>query len=80
MGPFDQSEEGRAGTTMKLPLPDSVDAVVDMLAAGRYVADRSLATALFLALKLERPLFLEARPGSARPRSARCCRKRWGGI
>ncbi len=63
MGPFDQSEEGRATTTMKLPLPDSVDSVVEMLAAGRYVADRSLATALFLSLKLERPLFLEGEAG-----------------
>ena len=48
---------------MNPPLPDSVDAVVDMLAEGRYVADRSLATALFLALKLERPLFLEGEAG-----------------
>ena len=48
---------------MKSSLPESVDAVVQMLAEGRYVADRSLATALFLALKLERPLFLEGEAG-----------------
>jgi MoxR-like ATPase len=33
------------------------------LKAGDYVADRSLATALFLALKLRRPLFLEGEAG-----------------
>ena len=36
---------------MTQTLPASVDAVVDMLRDGRYVADRSLATALFLSLK-----------------------------
>ena len=44
-------------------LPAGVDDVVDLLARGRYVADRSLATALFLALKLSRPLFLEGEAG-----------------
>ena len=34
-----------------------------MLASGRYMADRSLATAAFLALKLNRPLFLEGEAG-----------------
>ncbi len=46
-----------------IPLPDSVDATERLLAAGAYVADRSLATALFLALKLGRPLFLEGEAG-----------------
>ena len=46
------------------PLPvDSVDSVLALLAGGNYVADRSLATALYLALKLERPLFLEGEAG-----------------
>jgi MoxR-like ATPase len=44
-------------------LPSSVDAVVDMLRDGNYVADRSLSTALYLALKLGRPLFLEGEAG-----------------
>lgn len=44
-------------------IPSSVDAVVDMLRGGNYVADRSLSTALFLALKLGRPLFLEGEAG-----------------
>ena len=46
-----------------LMLPDSVDAVMALLAAENYVCDRRLATALFLALKLRRPLFLEGEPG-----------------
>ena len=33
------------------------------LAAQRYVCDHALATALFLALKLRRPLFLEGEAG-----------------
>ncbi len=42
---------------------ESVDAVMELLSKGNYVADRSLATALFLALRLGRPLFLEGEAG-----------------
>src|SRR5450432_1119563 len=49
--------------TKALRLPDSVDAVIALLATGNYVCDRRLATALFLSLKLGRPLFLEGEPG-----------------
>ena len=48
---------------MNASLPASVDDVVALLAEGRYVADRSLATALYLSLKLSRPLFLEGEAG-----------------
>src|ERR1700752_2292876 len=44
-------------------LPKSIDETLALLAAGGYVAERSLATALFLALKMERPLFLEGEAG-----------------
>src|ERR1700750_3299825 len=44
-------------------LPASIEATLELLTAGHYVADRSLATALFLALKLGRPLFLEGEAG-----------------
>jgi MoxR-like ATPase len=44
-------------------LPASVDATIDLLRAGDYVAERSLATALYLALKLGRPLLLEGEAG-----------------
>ncbi|MEQ8586248.1 MAG: MoxR family ATPase [Thalassobaculaceae bacterium] len=48
---------------MALEQPKSVDATLELLGAGRYVADRSLATALHLALSLGRPLFLEGEAG-----------------
>jgi len=44
-------------------LPESADATLALLTGGNYVADRSLATVLFLALKLHRPLFLEGEAG-----------------
>lgn len=43
--------------------PADVDGVLNLLQRGNYVADRSLATVLFLALKLGRPLFLEGEAG-----------------
>jgi MoxR-like ATPase len=46
-----------------MALPVSVDETLNLLAAGKYVADRSLATALHLALRLHRPLFLEGEAG-----------------
>ena len=46
-----------------LQLPQSIDETAALLARGDYVAERSLATALFLALKMERPLFLEGEAG-----------------
>ncbi|SDG39667.1 MULTISPECIES: AAA family ATPase [Thalassobaculum] len=48
---------------MALEQPKSVDATLELLGAGKYVADRSLATALHLALSLGRPLFLEGEAG-----------------
>jgi MoxR-like ATPase len=42
---------------------ESIEQVVAELARGHYVADRSLATVLFLAHKLEKPIFLEGEPG-----------------
>src|ERR1700742_1233026 len=44
-------------------LPGDIDAALALLGEGDYVADRSLATAVFLALKLGRPLFLEGEAG-----------------
>ncbi|WP_376789670.1 AAA family ATPase [Thermoflexus sp.] len=43
--------------------PRSIDEVLEALKAHRYIADRGLATAIFLALRLGRPLFLEGEPG-----------------
>jgi MoxR-like ATPase len=50
-------------TPMPHPLPKSIDETQALLAAGEYVADRSLATSLFLALAMRRPLFLEGEAG-----------------
>ncbi|MEQ8829646.1 MAG: MoxR family ATPase [Alphaproteobacteria bacterium] len=52
-------------------LPDSVDDTLSLLATGSYVADRSLATALFLSLKLNRPLFLEGEAGTGKTEIAK---------
>ena len=44
-------------------LPVSIDAVAELLKSQGYVADRALATVVFLALKMGRPLFLEGEAG-----------------
>lgn len=48
---------------MPLPVPDSVESTLSLLTAQGYVGDRALATVLFLALRLGRPLFLEGEAG-----------------
>jgi MoxR-like ATPase len=49
-------------TTAKSP-PASIDDTLALLAAADYLADRSLATVLFLALRMGRPIFLEGEAG-----------------
>ena len=44
-------------------LPKSIDDTLELLARADYVAERSLATAVFLSLKMGRPLFLEGEAG-----------------
>ena len=48
---------------MAQPVPKSIDETQALLAGGDYVADRSLATSLFLSLAMQRPLFLEGEAG-----------------
>ena len=48
---------------MTHPLPGSIDETAGLLARADYVADRGLATAVFLALRMGRPLFLEGEAG-----------------
>src|SRR5882724_4641109 len=50
-------------TQPQKPLPGSIDATLDLLGSADYLADRSLATVLFLALRMSRPLFLEGEAG-----------------
>ena len=45
------------------PIPASIDATLALLASASYIGERSLATVLFLALRLGRPLFLEGEAG-----------------
>jgi len=42
---------------------ESIEQVVKDLEAARYIADRDLATVLYLANRLEKPIFLEGEPG-----------------
>lgn len=42
---------------------ESIERVVEELATAHYIADRALATVLFLAHRLEKPVFLEGEPG-----------------
>jgi MoxR-like ATPase len=48
---------------MPAPLPASIDDAQELLASGDYVADRSLATSVYLSLAMQRPLFLEGEAG-----------------
>jgi MoxR-like ATPase len=45
------------------PLPASIETTLALLGENNYVADRSLATVVFLALRMGRPLFLEGEAG-----------------
>src|SRR5271166_481398 len=57
---------------MSVPaLPSSVDGVVALLEQHDYFADRRLATSVFLALKLRRPLFLEGEAGTGKTEIAK---------
>ena len=44
-------------------VPRNIEETLALLRQGNYIADRSLATAVFLSLKLKRPLFLEGEAG-----------------
>jgi len=55
-----------AGLDKEAPLAshfESIDQVMNRLADVHYIAERSLATVLFLADRLEKPVFLEGEPG-----------------
>src|SRR6187402_2518426 len=45
------------------PIPGSIDDTLKLLGGANYLADRSLATVLFLALKMGRPIFFEGEAG-----------------
>ena len=53
------------------PLPGSIDATLALLAKADYIGDRSLATVLFLALRMGRPIFLEGEAGTGKTEIAK---------
>jgi MoxR-like ATPase len=48
---------------VKVKISKSVDAVQKQLGEHNYISDRSLSTAIFLMMKMEKPIFLEGEPG-----------------
>ena len=59
-------------------LPQSIDETLALLQTGDYVADRPLATVIFLALKLGRPLLLEGEAGVGKTEIAKVLAKTLG--
>ena len=56
---------------MTTSTPASIEAVQDLLRGQLYISDRGLAVAIFLALQLQRPLFLEGEAGVGKTEIAR---------
>src|SRR6476660_6867299 len=59
-------------------VPASIDATLSLLAKADYIADRSLATVLYLALKMGRPLFVEGEAGVGKTEIAKVLAKTLG--
>jgi MoxR-like ATPase len=59
-------------------VPTSIDDTLTLLRDGGYVPDRSLATVLFLSLKMGRPLFLEGEAGVGKTEIAKVLSERLG--
>jgi MoxR-like ATPase len=59
-------------------LPNSIDETLALLAQGDYVAERALGTAVFLALRMQRPLFLEGEAGVGKTEIAKVLAARLG--
>ena len=59
------------GTTGEYQAPESIEDVQNLLRDQVYVTDRALAVPIFLAMKLQRPLFLEGEAGVGKTEIAR---------
>lgn len=62
---------GMTCVSMSSPLPSSIDATLALLQRQGYVSDRALATVLFLALRMKRPLLLEGEAGTGKTEIAK---------
>src|SRR5215470_10935608 len=56
---------------MASSMPATIDDVLERLGAHRYIGDRPLATAIFLALRLGKPLFIEGEAGVGKTEAAK---------
>ncbi len=63
MGPLSDRPNLHEASILRRVTITSVDEVVEALSSQNYIADRSLAVSIFLALQLGRPLFLEGEAG-----------------
>ena len=59
-------------------LPKSVDETVEILAAGNYIAERNLATTLYVSLSMQRPIFLEGEAGVGKTELAKVVAEQFG--
>src|SRR5919198_1075087 len=58
-------------TTSPIQAPASIDQIIERLTERRYIVDRPLATSIFLALKLGKPLFIEGEAGVGKTEAAK---------
>ncbi len=71
---MDEPNGAAPSTLLSAPLPPELETIEGLRAAFRardYVADRGLATVVFLALKLDRPLLLEGEAGVGKTQLAK---------
>ncbi|MEM5472552.1 MoxR family ATPase [Hoeflea sp. AS60] len=61
--------------TITQTLPNSIDETLALLSSQDYVANRALATVLFLSLRMKRPLFLEGEAGVGKTEIAKVLAK-----
>ena len=66
------------GTPRTPGRPASVDELTDLLAQHAYLADRGLATAIFLGISLGRPILLEGEPGVGKTEMAKALAAAFG--
>src|SRR5215468_6325743 len=73
--PIRYTDTSRVFGSFMSSIPTSIDAALELLKGGDYIADRSLATVLYLALKLGRPLFCEGEAGVGKTEIAKVLSK-----